>query len=381
MRRAIKILVYVGAFSALVLVVMGFRGSSATRAIYEDTFRLLGALPESVDVAEGARLTTINGCRDCHGEDLAGRVFIDAPPFLVVAPNLTTGAGGVAAAYRTAADWDRAIRYRIRPDGRGLLPMMPSENYHYMSDEDLAGIIAYLRSAPPIDNELPETKVRLMGAADRGRRRAPPRKRAAGRARRPHARPGRHRGVRELPGLAHLHRVPRRRSDGRADPGRWTESACARHLRPLVARRFPEGAARGRCSRRPAPRRGDAVVVFRAHDRRRDRGAPQAPRHTASRTALGRTEDPMPSFAETSVARSVTVPLSALLVCLLAMAGGGSRVEAQETWWPSQWGAGDERGAANRLTPRQGAGGRGAHHHRTRLLVGPDLRARNAFVR
>ena len=163
MRRAIKILVYVGAFSALVLVVMGFRGSSATRAIYEDTFRLLGALPESVDVAEGARLTTINGCRDCHGEDLAGRVFIDAPPFLVVAPNLTTGAGGVAAAYRTAADWDRAIRYRIRPDGRGLLPMMPSENYHYMSDEDLAGIIAYLRSAPPIDNELPETKVRLMG--------------------------------------------------------------------------------------------------------------------------------------------------------------------------------------------------------------------------
>ncbi len=85
-------------------------------------------------------------------------------------------------------------------------------------------------------------------------------------------------------------------------------------------------------------------------------GSPSPTAGTHSRyyffsSLLGRTEDPMPSFAETSVARSVTVPLSALLVCLLAMAGGGSRVEAQETWWPSQWGAGDERGAANRLTP------------------------------
>jgi mono/diheme cytochrome c family protein len=41
--------------------------------------------------------------------------------------------------------------------------MMPSENYHGMSDSDLALIIASTRAAPPVDRELPRTKVRLMG--------------------------------------------------------------------------------------------------------------------------------------------------------------------------------------------------------------------------
>lgn len=163
MRKTVKILGYTGALAMLALVVMGARGRSITRATYEDGFRLLNALPEYVDASEGARLATINGCHDCHGEDLSGRVFIDAPPFLVVARNLTSGAGGVAGEYQSPADWDRAIRYRIRPDGRGLLPMMPSENYHKMSDEDVASIIAYLESASPVDHELPETTVRLMG--------------------------------------------------------------------------------------------------------------------------------------------------------------------------------------------------------------------------
>ncbi|MFV1987262.1 MAG: cytochrome c, partial [Gemmatimonadota bacterium] len=83
--------------------------------------------------------------------------------FFVVAPNLTGGRGGVAGSYGSIEDWDRAIRYRIRPDGTGLLPMMPSENYHRMSDSDVASIIASVRAAPPVDRELPSTKVRLMG--------------------------------------------------------------------------------------------------------------------------------------------------------------------------------------------------------------------------
>jgi kynurenine formamidase len=38
-------------------------------------------------------------------------------------------------------------------------------------------------------------------------------------------------------------------------------------------------------------------------------------------------------------------------LALPALVGGGGSLTAQEPWWPSEWGAEDERGAANRLTP------------------------------
>ncbi|MDX1396595.1 MAG: c-type cytochrome [Gemmatimonadota bacterium] len=163
MRKLLKLLGIIVLVIAIALVVMGFRGRSIVEATYGSTFRLIDTLPDSIDLAEADRWTILTGCRDCHGEDLSGEVMIDAPPFLVVAPNLTRGTGGVAADYETAADWDRAIRYRIRPDGTGMLPMMPSENYHHLSDADLMRIIAAVRAAPPVDRELPSTRVRLMG--------------------------------------------------------------------------------------------------------------------------------------------------------------------------------------------------------------------------
>ncbi|MCG8469640.1 MAG: hypothetical protein MJB57_15780 [Gemmatimonadetes bacterium] len=163
MRKLIKILALGGALATVFLVVMGVRGRSMAHSVYETPGRLIETLPEGSDPVEGERLASIYGCHECHGDDLSGRVFIDAPPFLVVTANLTDGVGGIASEYRGPADWDRAIRYRIRPDGRGLLPMMPSENYHRMSDQDLGHLIAYLMSAPLADRELPRTEVRLMG--------------------------------------------------------------------------------------------------------------------------------------------------------------------------------------------------------------------------
>ena len=44
----------------------------------------------------------------------------------------------------------RAIREGIGHDGRALFPMMPYQLYRQMSDEDLASIIVYLRSLPPV---------------------------------------------------------------------------------------------------------------------------------------------------------------------------------------------------------------------------------------
>ncbi len=54
----------------------------------------------------------------------------------------------------------RAIREGVRHDGHLIDPtIMPYEFYHSMSDEDLASIIVYLRSIPPIRNALPARKI------------------------------------------------------------------------------------------------------------------------------------------------------------------------------------------------------------------------------
>jgi cytochrome c553 len=113
-------------------------------------------------VERGGHIARIHGCRDCHGEDLGGRVFLDIPPGRFVAPNLTGGRGGVGRSYRDH-DWDRAIRQGVRQDSVSLLPIMPYQLFNRLSDEDAAALIAWLKSLPAVDNELPPSKVRLPG--------------------------------------------------------------------------------------------------------------------------------------------------------------------------------------------------------------------------
>lgn len=114
---------------------------------------------DSASVARGAHLAAIYSCQACHGADLAGQVIVDEAPFRVVAPNLT--AAGVGASY-ASADWDRAIRHGVRPDGRALF-IMPSKAYHGISDDEAAAMIAYLSGLPAVENDLPTTRVRLPG--------------------------------------------------------------------------------------------------------------------------------------------------------------------------------------------------------------------------
>ena len=159
--KILKVLAIIVGVLLLAVVLLGLRGRGATTATHETEARLLAAPPDSVDLAEGGRLTWIYGCRSCHGEDLSGEVMIDAPPFLVVAPTLTRGEGGVGEAYGIA-DWDRAIRHGIAPDRRALF-IMPSSHYQRLSDEHTGQVIAYLSSLPPVDRELPAPEFRPLG--------------------------------------------------------------------------------------------------------------------------------------------------------------------------------------------------------------------------
>ncbi len=82
-------------------------------------------------------------------QDLPGAVY---PPNIT--PDKETGAGNW-----TDDQLARAIREGIGNDGRALFPFMPYENFRYLSDEDLASVIVYLRSIPPVRRAVPKTEL------------------------------------------------------------------------------------------------------------------------------------------------------------------------------------------------------------------------------
>ena len=124
------------------------------------------AIPtDQASIDRGRHLATAIGkCVDCHGQNLGGTIFLDvtAPPlFRAVAPNLTRGQGGLGGQL-SDADFARAIRHGVGPDGKALL-VMPADDYYAMSDADLGALIAYIRSLPPVDSQLPPSEIRPLG--------------------------------------------------------------------------------------------------------------------------------------------------------------------------------------------------------------------------
>jgi mono/diheme cytochrome c family protein len=61
--------------------------------------------------------------------------------------NISPGPGSVVGAYRPV-DWVRALRHGVKPDGRPVR-VMPSEDYNRLTDDDVAAIVAHVRSLPP----------------------------------------------------------------------------------------------------------------------------------------------------------------------------------------------------------------------------------------
>jgi hypothetical protein len=79
-----------------------------------------------------------------HG---GGREVINDPKGLrIIAPNITMG--GLVANY-SAEDWVRILRYGVKADGHTAY-RMPSENYARWTDSDVAALVGYVRSLPPV---------------------------------------------------------------------------------------------------------------------------------------------------------------------------------------------------------------------------------------
>ncbi|MGO9643041.1 MAG: c-type cytochrome [Candidatus Acidiferrales bacterium] len=136
------------------------------------TDRKFDATPERL--ARGRYIAeNVSGCMDCHsphdwtqhdvpippGKEGSGEhMDLGGLPGTVYSPNLTpdpeTGSGNW-----TDDQIARAIREGIGHDGRTLFPLMPYQHFKSMSDEDLASVVVFLRSLPPVRNPLPQTQI------------------------------------------------------------------------------------------------------------------------------------------------------------------------------------------------------------------------------
>jgi mono/diheme cytochrome c family protein len=113
------------------------------------------ATPDRIARGEHLARTTCVACHATNGQlPLSGGIDLSShspvPIGRIVPPNLTPGG--------PLQDWSdgeiaQAIRNGRHQNGRTLL--MPTETLRNLSDEDLAALVAFLRSQPPVQNETP----------------------------------------------------------------------------------------------------------------------------------------------------------------------------------------------------------------------------------
>src|SRR5439155_6992850 len=95
-------------------------------------------------IAHGKRLADIVGCTDCHRANLEGGNVGGKPENgPMYAPNITLLLGKYS-----DAELEKLIRHGAPRDGREFW-FMPVESYQFLSDADLAALVAYLRIVKP----------------------------------------------------------------------------------------------------------------------------------------------------------------------------------------------------------------------------------------
>ena len=158
---------------AIAVVVIYLLGTARLNKKYEVPVEAITVPVDAQSVERGGHLATIFICTRCHSDNMGGQVYFEIPGMVSIpTPNLTSGSGGVGATFRDE-DFVRAVRYGVGYDGKALF-LMPAKAYHYLSDEDLGLVIAYLKSLPPVDNPLPERRVELLGRVMMGAGMFPP---------------------------------------------------------------------------------------------------------------------------------------------------------------------------------------------------------------
>jgi mono/diheme cytochrome c family protein len=142
--------------------VLYFIGTSRLNKTYHVEAEAITIPTDAASLSRGEYLAkTI--CAHCHGDDLSGDSFVDQAGIVTIyAKNLTTGKGGVG--NMDDEEFVLAIRHGLEEDGKPLL-IMPADVFINWSAEDLGSVIAYLRTIPPVDHEIPEPKISIIARA------------------------------------------------------------------------------------------------------------------------------------------------------------------------------------------------------------------------
>lgn len=149
-----------GVVSACVLAVGGALAVSEAmiRWPVEKPTATLVASSDPGAVARGRKVAKLNGCHDCHGDRLEGRLFHDEMPIIRAwGSNLS-----LLLAERSDADFDRAIRHGVGGDGRRLW-IMPSNAFAHLTDQEMADLMAYLRTFKPTGQVQPRSQIGHVG--------------------------------------------------------------------------------------------------------------------------------------------------------------------------------------------------------------------------
>lgn len=104
-------------------------------------------------LAEGARLTELGDCMQCHtakgGQPYAGGLPLKTPFGTIYSTNLTPDAQTGIGTWSVPA-FTRALRYGVSRDGHLLYPAFPYVHFTHLTDSDMKALYAYLMSRPPV---------------------------------------------------------------------------------------------------------------------------------------------------------------------------------------------------------------------------------------
>jgi len=169
LRRILLVLVVL-----IVVAVAGFAIFVAARQnlTFDAPYPPIAASTDSSVIARGQYLVrTVVNCAQCHGDTtqmvamtagedipLSGGRQWAIPPGMFYARNITPDETGIGLFPDSAVA--RALRHGVGRDGRALLPFMELQG---LADDDLAAVISYLRSQPPVHNLVPAHRYSLLG--------------------------------------------------------------------------------------------------------------------------------------------------------------------------------------------------------------------------
>lgn len=149
----------------IILSILGFaylHVNYRMNKVYDVTAEPIRVTYDSASITLGEKLSRTRACRECHGDDLSGGVLVDDNVIgRFSTKNITKGKGGIPADF-SEKDWVLAMKHGLSCDHKPL-HLMPSHELSQLTEADMAALIAYCSTVPPVDRETPSFTIGPLG--------------------------------------------------------------------------------------------------------------------------------------------------------------------------------------------------------------------------